>query len=70
MSVHFVKGLPESVITEMAEEHNVEVVVMATTARTGVQGLLIGDTAENVLGRIDRSVLTVKPDAFVSPIAA
>lgn len=70
LSVHFVKGLPESVIVEMAEEHNVEVVVMATTARTGVQGLLIGDTAENVLGRIDRSVLTVKPDAFVSPIAA
>ncbi len=70
MIVHFVKGLPEAVITEMAKDNDVEVVVMATTARSGIPGLLIGDTAESVLGRIDRSILTVKPDAFVSPVAA
>ena len=29
----------------------------------------IGSTAESVLGDIDCSVLTVKPDGFVSPIA-
>lgn len=70
MSVHFVKGLPETVITDIAKEHSIGVVVMATVARTGVPGLLIGNTAENVLSRIDTSVLTIKPDAFTSPIAA
>lgn len=70
MSVHFVKGLPEWVIVDIAHENNIDVVVMATLARTGIPGLLIGDTAENVLGRIDTSVLAIKPDEFVSPIAA
>lgn len=70
MSVHFVKGIPETVITDIAREHSIGVVVMATVARTGIPGLLIGNTAENVLSRIDTSVLTIKPDEFTSPIAA
>lgn len=70
ISLHFAKGIPERVITDIAREHNVGVVVMATVARTGIPGLLIGNTAENVLSRIDTSVLTVKPDEFTTPIAA
>lgn len=70
MSVHFVKGIAETVITDIAKEHRIGVVVMATVARTGIPGLLIGNTAENVLSRIDTSVLTIKPDAFTSPVAA
>lgn len=70
MSVHFVKGIAETVITDIAREHSIGVVVMATVARTGIPGLLIGNTAENVLSRIDTSVLTIKPDAFTSPVAA
>ncbi len=70
LSVHFVKGLPESVIADIAERHRIEIVVMASMARTGIPGLLIGNTAESVLGHLDRSILTVKPDAFVSPVAA
>jgi universal stress protein E len=70
LTVHFVKGLPESVITDVAKRHRIEVVVMASMTRTGIPGLLIGNTAESVLGHLDRSILTVKPDAFVSPVAA
>jgi len=70
MEVHFIKGLAEEVIPSIAKEKNIEVIVMATLARTGIPGLLIGDTAEGVLGQVDCSVLAIKPEGFVSPIAA
>jgi nucleotide-binding universal stress UspA family protein len=70
LTVHFVKGLAEDVIPELAKALKVEVIVMATLARSGVPGLLIGNTAENILGQVSCSVLTVKPDDFVSPVAA
>ena len=41
---------------------------MGTLARSGIAGLLIGNTAENVLSAIDASVLTVKPADFVTPV--
>ena len=42
--------------------------VMGTVCRTGLSGFLIGNTAEEVLGAVDCSVLTVKPEGFVSPV--
>ena len=40
---------------------------MGTMARSGIAGLLIGNTAERVLRKLPCSVLAVKPDGFVSP---
>jgi nucleotide-binding universal stress UspA family protein len=40
---------------------------MGTVARTGMNGVFMGNTAEAVLQRIGRSVLAVKPDGFRSP---
>lgn len=34
----------------------------------GVSGLFLGSTAEKVLDNCDCSILTTKPDGFVSPI--
>jgi len=42
---------------------------MGTVARTGIKGLIIGNTAEVILNGIQCSVLAVKPDGFVSPLA-
>ncbi len=63
-----VQGKPDEIITEIAEQHNVDVVVMGTVCRTGVPGFFIGNTAEKILYRIDSSVLAVKPDDFISPV--
>jgi nucleotide-binding universal stress UspA family protein len=41
---------------------------MGTVSRTGVAGLLIGNTAEKVLNQVGCSVLTVKPDGFITPV--
>ena len=43
-------------------------VVIGTVGRSGIKGLLLGNTAEKVLDTCDSSILTVKPDGFVSPI--
>lgn len=67
---HFVKGIPSEVIPALARKHNVEIVVMATLAQTNVPGLLIGNTAEEVINELACSVLAIKPEGFVSPVAA
>ncbi len=67
--VHLVKGEPGEVIPRLAGERQVELIVMGTVARTGIPGFFIGNTAERVLTSVDCSVLAVKPDGFVTPIA-
>ncbi len=41
---------------------------LGTVGRSGIRGLLPGNTAEKVLDTCDCSILTVKPEGFVSPI--
>jgi nucleotide-binding universal stress UspA family protein len=52
----------------LADRLEVDAIVMGTVCRSGIAGFFIGNTAEEVLQRVDCSVLTVKPDGFVSPI--
>jgi nucleotide-binding universal stress UspA family protein len=66
--LHFLKGDPAALITDLAAEHRIDLIVMGTVCRTGVAGFFIGNTAENVLQQADCSVLTVKPEGFVSPV--
>jgi hypothetical protein len=41
---------------------------MGTVCRTGIPGFFIGNTAEKILDEVDCSVLTVKPEAFQTPV--
>jgi len=41
---------------------------MENVCRTGMAGFFIGSTAENVLQQVNCSMLTVKPEGFVSPV--
>lgn len=66
--LHFMEGNAGDVITSLAEEHDVDLIVMGTVARSGIPGFLIGNTAEKVLHRVHCSVLTVKPDGFITPV--
>ena len=67
--LHLVKGDARHVIPEIARKKRVELIVMGTVARTGISGLLIGNTAEAILNQIDCSVLAVKPEGFETPVA-
>lgn len=61
---HLVHGEPEDAIAHFVESHRIDVVVMGTVARTGIAGLVMGNTAERVLRRLHGSVLAVKPPGF------
>lgn len=65
---HLHQGTPATVIPEFARQIKADLVVMGTVARTGIAGLLIGNTAEAVLEQLQCSVLAVKPSGFVSPV--
>jgi len=66
--VHFLEDDPDYAIPDLAASANIELIVMGTVCRTGLSGVLIGNTAENVLGQANCSVLTVKPEGFTSPV--
>jgi nucleotide-binding universal stress UspA family protein len=67
-AITFPRGSPESQIESFVVEADIDLVVMGTLGRTGVPGLLIGNTAEGVFQRVDCSILALKPDGFVSPV--
>ena len=66
--VHLTKGSAREVIPSFAEEQKVDLIVMGTVGRTGVRGLIIGNTAEAILNQVHCSVLAVKPPGFESPV--
>jgi nucleotide-binding universal stress UspA family protein len=66
--VHLTEGNAEDVILSLAREEHIELIVMGTVGRVGLPGFFIGNTAEEVLRQVDCSVLTVKPDGFVTPV--
>lgn len=67
--VHLTQGVAEDVISGFVAAHEIDVVVMGTVARTGIAGLVMGNTAEHVLRELrGGSVLAVKPPGFESPV--
>ncbi|GAB5468003.1 MAG: universal stress protein [Rhodospirillales bacterium] len=68
--VQMLHGQARSVIPELAETLEVELIVMGTLGRTGVRGLIIGNTAESILNQVHCAVLAVKPPGFETPIEA
>lgn len=66
--LHVQKARPMEAIVDTAAAVEPGVVVMGTLARSGVAGLLMGNTAEATLGSLRSSIIAVKPDGFVSPV--
>jgi universal stress protein E len=65
---HLFRGTPWKVIGSLTNQLKIDLIAMGTVGRSGIDGLLLGNTAEKVLTTCDCSILTVKPDQFVSPI--
>lgn len=65
---HLLKGRAATVVPELVATARINLLVMGTVARTGISGLLIGNTAETILSNVRCSVIAVKPPDFVSPI--
>ncbi|MCB0155991.1 MAG: universal stress protein [Anaerolineae bacterium] len=67
-TLHVLNQDPGRLIPEVTQTISANLIVMGTVSRTGIAGFLIGNTAETVLHQVNCSVLTVKPERFVSPV--
>ncbi|MBL0711500.1 MAG: universal stress protein UspE [Colwellia sp.] len=68
INTHVEEGLPETVIAQVAEKVDAELVILGTVGRTGISAALIGNTAEHVIEQLDCDVLALKPDGYTSPL--
>jgi universal stress protein E len=57
---HVLEGKPAVVIPELANDLDATLTVLGTAARTGLGKLIIGNTAEDMIGRIRGDVVTVR----------
>jgi len=68
-NTHIEEGLPETVIEQVAQEIDAELVILGTVGRTGISAALIGNTAEHVIDQLNCDVLALKPEGYISPLA-
>ena len=66
--LHLPRGRANELVPDVSNKVGADLVVMGSLARAGIPGLLVGNTAEDILHRIHCSVLTVKPSGFVTPV--
>ncbi|KTD44415.1 universal stress protein [Legionella parisiensis] len=69
-NIYHLKGRPAELIPLCIKENKIDILVMGTVARTGISGFFIGNTAENILQKINCSLWALKPQGFVSPVRA
>lgn len=67
--IHLLEGGTEQVIADFANRAESDILVMGSYARTGLRGMLLGNTAEMMLDNLQCSVVTLKLPDFVSPLA-
>lgn len=59
--LHIGEGPAKALIPRIARQLEAALIVLGTVARHGLSGVLIGNTAEAVLDRLDSDVLVLKP---------
>lgn len=62
------EGSPANQLHKCLETLPVHLLVMGTVARTGISGLITGNTAETVLPWVSCCLVALKPHDFVSPV--
>ncbi len=62
--IHVHEGGTRELLLTLTEELNADVVIMGAVSRSGLKGLFLGNTAEDVLDRLHCDLLIVKPDGF------
>jgi nucleotide-binding universal stress UspA family protein len=68
VQTHLAWGTPWLEIVQHAQRLGTDLLVLGSVGRSGIKGLLLGNTANRVLENCDCNLLTVKPAGFVSPI--
>ena len=69
VAIHVAAGRPDEAILRAIEDLRIDLVVMGTSARAGLQALTMGNTTERLVSQMPCSLLAVKPRDFECPIA-
>lgn len=69
-TIYHLKGEPSEIIPTIIHDKEIDILVMGTIARTGISGFIIGNTAEDILQKVDCSLWAIKPQGFISPVKA
>ena len=69
-SVHLSRKSPARAIKETVGHLMPDLLVLGSLSRAGRTGIFVGETAERLMGRLDCSLLVLKPDGFECPLAA
>jgi universal stress protein E len=62
------EGAPREALPQAARDYKASLVVMGAMSRSGMQRLLVGNTAEAVLDHLTCDVLVMKPGKFQSKV--
>lgn len=65
---HLLRGSAPETIPALVERLKFDLVVMGTVGRSGISGLVIGNTAEAILSQLQCALLAIKPDGFAPPV--
>ena len=65
---HLSWGIANQEIARTAAHLKIDLLVLGTVGRSGIKGVLLGNTAEKVLDSCDCSILAVKPEDYICPI--
>jgi universal stress protein E len=65
---HLVAGAPEAAINAVSRRTHADIVVLGALSRSGLKGLIIGNTAEKLLDELPCDLLIIKPVQFVSRV--
>ena len=57
--IQLIDGPAVDVITKTAKDMSPDMIIIGTVARTGVKGILVGNTAERILDGIDCDILAI-----------
>ncbi len=61
-------GLPDEGVLGYIDKHGIDLLIMGTIGRSGILGVMIGNTAERLLPELSCSLLAIKPAEFVCPV--
>ena len=70
VGIHVDTGRPDETILRAIEDLQIDLVVMGTSARSGLQAWTMGNTTERLVSQMPCSLLAVKPRGFECPVAA
>lgn len=68
VAVQIAEGPADACILSAIDELDIDLLIMATSGRGGIPGMLFGNTAERLLPELPCSILAIKPDDFECPI--